>query len=392
MSTSTKARTSLNSTSQRKFLLRDALVFLVLTSISLVLYAVTFFLFKSFEGHRASLAIYWSDRGKAEMSHGHADQAATSLRNALSYSPYDRNYELLLAESLADSGKTDQALNYFLSLWDTQPGDGFTNLELARLSRTKGLTQQAINYYHASIFGDWPGDGTTRRRNVRLELANYLTSIHDTGEARAELLIATGNASNNADINASVGDDFAAIGDAPDALNSYTRALEIEPRNQKALEAAGRLSFQLGNYAQARAFFEKDIQVGIQDPARSAQVTRLSEEAKRFEELTFSPNLPNHERSEHLLMDEGIAEARFDSCSAQVRDPAPYAPAMLQLQSRWKALKHLRLRSLVDDEALQETLSTLINDTEALTSKACGAPSGDDAILLRLARPGASIQ
>jgi tetratricopeptide (TPR) repeat protein len=392
MPTRIESRSPLNSPSQRKFLLRDALVFVVLTCISLALYAVTLFLFKSLQGHRASLAIYWSNRGKIEMAHGHADQAVASLRNALSYSPYDRSYELLLAESLADSGQTDQAMNYFLSLWDTQPGDGFTNLELARLCRTKGLTQQAINYYHASIFGDWRGDGTTHRRNVRVELANYLTSIHDTGDARAELLIASGNASNNAAINASVGTDFAAIGDAPDALNSFKRAVEINPRDQSALEAAGRLSLQLSDYAAAHDFFEKDIQLGIQDPTRKDHVLALLEEATRLGELAFSPNLPNHERAEHLLIDKGIAEARFNSCAAQVHDPTQDVPATLELQQRWKAVAHVRLRALEDDETLQESLSTLITDTEVLTSKACGTPSGDDAILLRLARPGVSNQ
>lgn len=152
-------------------------MFLALTCITLVLYAFTLILFQSFEHHRASLAIYWSDLGRDEMSHGRADQAATSLRNALSYAPDDRRYEMLLAEALAESGKTDQAMNYFLNLWDTQPGDGFVNLELARLSRPKGLSQKAVNYYHASIFGDWRGDGTTRRRSVRLELCR-LSRIH----------------------------------------------------------------------------------------------------------------------------------------------------------------------------------------------------------------------
>ncbi len=234
-------------------------MFLALTCITLLLYAVTLLLFRSFERHRASLAVYWSDRGQDEISHGHADQAATSLRNALSYDTDDRHYEMLLAQALAESGKTDQAMNYFLNLWDTQPGDGFINLQLARLSRTKRLSQQAVNYYHASIFGDWRGDGTTHRRNVRLELADYLASIHDTTAARAELLIAAGNASNKTDVNLLLGNKFAAIGDASDALNSYEKALESNPREHAALETAGRLSLQLGDYAAAFPHFSIGI-------------------------------------------------------------------------------------------------------------------------------------
>jgi tetratricopeptide (TPR) repeat protein len=277
-------------------------------------------------------------------------------------------------------------MNYFLSLWDTQPGDGFTNLELARLSRTKGLAQQSVNYYHAAIFGDWRGDGTARRRDVRLELADYLMSLRDTDEARAELLIAAGNASNNADINVALGSKFASIGDATDALNSYKKALENDPRDQTALEAAGRLSIQLNDYAGAHAFLDKDLQLGIQDPTRKSQVLELTEEAKRLEQLTVSPNLPNHERAEHLLSDKAIAEARFNACSAQVNSSPQEAATLLELKPRWKALDHVSLRALEDDEASQERLSALIGDAEVLTSKVCGTPSGDDALLLKLAR------
>lgn len=367
-------------------------MFVALTCITLLLYAVTFLLFRSFERRRASLAIYWSDRGKDEMSHGHADQAAASLRNALSFAPYERNDELLLAESLAESGQTDQAINYFLSLWDTQPGDGFTNLELARLSRTKHLTQQAINYYHAAIFGDWRGDGTTHRRNVRLELADYLISIPDITAARDELLIASGNVTNNPDINLVLGGKFAAIGDASDALNSYNKALKGNPRGLPALEAAGRLSLQLGDYEGAHAFFDRAIRVGIQDPRQKTEVSNLADESKRLDGLNVSANLPNHKRAEHLLIDKGIAEVRFTSCSSQLPDASQEQASVLELRPRWKAEENMTLRALEDDQTLQESLSTLISDTEIRTSKACGAPSGDDAILLRLARSGVSTQ
>ena len=368
-------------------MLRDSLIFLALTSITLLLYAVTLFLFRSFESHRADLAAYWSDRGQDEISHGHADQAATSLRNALLYAPDDRHYEMLLAEALAESGKTDQAMNYFLNLWDAQPGDGFINLELARLSRTKGLRQQAINYYHASIFGDWRGDGTARRREVRLELADYLVSIHDTTAARAELLITAGNASNNADVNLDLGSKFAAIGDATDALNSYEKALESNPRQQAALEAAGRFSLQLGDYASAHAFLDRDLKVGIEDPAEKEQVLAMDAEATRLEELAFSPNLPDHLRAEHLLLGKAIAQARFNSCSAQSGNASEQQLAMLQLKPRWNDAEHISLGTLVNNDTMQESLSALIRDTEILASKACGAPSGDDAILLTLASP-----
>ncbi len=113
----------------------------------------------------------------------------------------------------------------------------------------------------------------------------------------------------------------------------------------------------------------------------------MDKEARRLEELAFSPNLPNHERAEHLLLGKAIAQARFNSCSAQLGNASQQQVAMLELKLRWKAAEHISLRTLEDDETLQESLSALIGDTEILASRACGVPSGDDAILLRLTSP-----
>jgi len=385
MSTKAKPRSSILSQSARKLFLRDTLVFATLTCITLVLYGFTLLLFRSFESHRASLAVYWSDRGQDEMSHGQPNQAATSLRNAISYAPDDRRYELLLAQALSEAGQTDQAINYFLNLWESQPGDGFINLELGRLSSKKGLTQQAINYYRAAIFGDWQGDGPTRRRNVRLELADYLTSIHNLAAARTELLIASGNAENDAMINLSLGGKFAAIGDIPNALNSYKKVLVDKPHDLSALEAAGRLSLQSGDYAAAHGFFVEALEAGIEDANLRGRVLAANEEAERLEDLAFSPNMPDYKRAEHLMMGKAIAEARYNSCTMQLGETAQPPVDMLDLKPRWRAAENIRTRALKEDDGLQESLSSLIRDTEVVASKVCGPPSGDDAILLRLA-------
>ena len=126
--------TDTESSVKRRLILRDALTFLSLTLITAVLFAITLFLFRSFASHREELAQRWSARGQEAMSSGHPDQAIVALRTALSYAPGERSYELLLAQALGDAGHTEESYNYFLGLWETQPGDGFTNLRLARLA------------------------------------------------------------------------------------------------------------------------------------------------------------------------------------------------------------------------------------------------------------------
>ncbi|SFS18209.1 Tetratricopeptide repeat-containing protein [Granulicella pectinivorans] len=370
---------------KRKLLLRDGLIFVSLTLISLVLYGITLLLFRSFELHRDNLAVFWSDRGRDEMQHGHAEQGAVSLRNALSYDPDNREYELLLAQALRDAGQTEQAKNYFLNLWESRPGDGFINLQLARLARAKGTTSDAVNYYRASIFGDWRGDAPVRRRSIRLELADYLMSLDQMEAARAELLIAAGNAPNDAQINLTFGEKFAALGDVSDALASYKKALGEDPHNQSALQAIGRLSFHAGDYEAAHTYLEVALRQGIKDQSQREQMLAMATDAQRLVQLSFSRRLPARQRADHLLLGRGIAESRFNACSSQLGATAPLSAAMQDLKSRWKTADSIVRRTVQQNADAQDTLADLISDTEVTTSKECGQPAGDDALLLMLA-------
>src|ERR1700761_2101716 len=93
---------------RRQLILRDSFAFLSLIAITLVLFAVTLLLFRSFQQHRADLAKRWADRGRAAFNNHHPDQAIVALRTALSYAPDEHGYELLLAESLAQAGRTEE--------------------------------------------------------------------------------------------------------------------------------------------------------------------------------------------------------------------------------------------------------------------------------------------
>src|SRR5271156_3739899 len=232
---------------KRRLILHDAVTFLSLTLITAVLFAITLFLFRSFASHREELAQRWSERGRAALSSGHPDQAIVALRTALSYSPGNRTYELLLAQALGDAGHLDESYNYFLGLWDTQPGDGFINLRLARLAAVKKDMQSAVNYYRGAIYGTWEGDGVVRRREVRLELSRYLIAHHDLSSARTELLVAGGNAPDDMGLALTVAPLLEQAGAPADALNYYRKVLTREPRNRTALEGAGRLEYGLGN-------------------------------------------------------------------------------------------------------------------------------------------------
>jgi len=230
-------------------MLRDSLAILSLTLITAVLFAVTLFLFRSFSAHRADLAQHWAERGKAALGAGQPDEAVTALRTALTYAqegtPSTRESELLLAEALGETGRpaeSEESYQYFMSLWEVEPGNGQINLELARLARKRGDKQSAVNFYRAAIYGTWEGDGAVRRGAVRLELAQYLIAENELAAARMELLIAGGNAPDDYGRDMEIGGLLEQAQDANDALMYYQRAEKARRHDPAAKAAIARLN------------------------------------------------------------------------------------------------------------------------------------------------------
>jgi len=375
---------------KRRLILRDALTFLSLVAITAVLFAVTLFLFRSFASHREELAQRWAARGQAAISSGRPDQAIVALRTALSYAPGERSYELLLAQALGDAGYTEQSYNYFLGLWDTQPGNGFINLRLARLAAKKNDMQAAIDHYRAAIYGTWEGDGIVRRRDLRLELSRYLIAHHDLSSARTELLVAGGNAPDDLGLALTLAPLLEQAGAPYDAMNNYRKVLAREPGNQQALEAAGRLEYGFGNFEEAyrlleRAKHEHDAIVPSQpfSPALEAMLD-TSEQVLGVAPLK---HLSAKERVTRILRARDLAKRRFDSCNAEISAASGISAPLQTLGARWLSKEATVNRAaLLNDTGEEDAVMKLVYDTETQTSQVCGAPTGDDALLLLLAK------
>ena len=378
------------SAAKRRLILRDALIFLSLTLITAVLFAITLFLFRSFASHRQELAERWSARGRAAISAGHPDQAVVALRTALSYAPDQRSNQLLLAQALGDAGHAEESYNYFLGLWETQPGDGFINLRLARLAAAKKDMQAAINYYRASIYGTWEGDGSERRREVRLELSRYLIARHDLSSARTELLIAGGNAPDDVNVALTIAPLLEQAGAPRDALNYYQKVLAREPANQTALEAAGRLQYGFGNFEEAHRLLEQATREHpVTDSGNSStpEIETMLANSARILALAPSKKLPPAERVARILNARDLAKKRFETCSVQSSNPGGEPSPLQTLASRWTSKEALANRAaLLNDSTMQDSVMKLVYDTEVQTNQFCNAATGDDAMLLLLAK------
>jgi tetratricopeptide (TPR) repeat protein len=384
------------SSTKRRLILRDALTFLSLTLITLVLFAITLFLFRTFVSRREELAQRWSAQGQAAISAGHPDQAIVALRTALSYAPGDRTDELLLAQALGDAGHIEESYNYFLGLWETQPGDGFINLRLARLAAKKNDMQAAINYYRASIYGTWEGDGAVRRRDVRLELSRYLIAHHDLSSARTELLVAGGNAPDDVDLAFTLAKLLEQASAPYDALNYYQKVLAREPNEQQALEAAGRLEYGFGNFEEAHRLLDRAVHeqaAPAPNPALSPSVQAMLDTSEQVLSLAPSKKLPAKERVTRIIRARELARKRFDSCNVQVSAASKPPSPLQELGARWMSKEATINRdALLKDVNAQDAVMKLVYDTETQTSQACGAPAGDDALFLMLAKSPKAVE
>jgi tetratricopeptide (TPR) repeat protein len=375
-------------TSKRGLLIHDTLFFLALLAISIALFGVTLFLFRSFQSHRADLAVRWSSRGRIALQQNRAEEAVSALRIALNYSPDGRDDQLLLAEALARAGHREEATNYFLTLWDNRPGDGFINLQLARLARKRGDKTAAEDYYRASIYGSWEGDAILQRRQGRLELVDFLIVLHKNAEARNELFTIAGNAPSDMTLNETVAQRLALAGYLPDALTFYEKAAAAAPRERQPLTLAGRAAYALGEYATAARLLDRagDLKPG---PGESdGDLAELTENARRIQQLALTRDQPAHDRANHILTASKIAQDRLRACVTNVGLSPADASVISSLNASWTtamAGSRVNRRALLENAAAQDTWTQLVFQTEQQTAQVCGEPTGDDALLLRLA-------
>jgi tetratricopeptide (TPR) repeat protein len=372
---------------KRRLILRDTVSLAGLFTITAALSVVTWLLFRSFEGHREELAQRWLTRGQAEMQKGHPEQAINALRSALAYSPGRRDMEIQLATALAAAGHTQEAISYFSTLWESAPGDGMINLQLARLAAKQRNKAEAIDYYQAALDGTWQGDGYNRRRDVRLEMAGYLIGLRNFDLARTQLLIAAGNAPDDPAVKLQIAGLLEQAQDPQNALQIYRSVAQKKPVQLAALEGAGRTAFEMSRYQTAREYLERALNhpdfENRPEAERDANRDMLSTSVHLLA-LYPDPNLSVRARAERVMYAEKVAAERMATCAASA--PAN-AAGLTDLATRWQQIPaHLDLLQVEQQPEMEESIMQLVFDTEHVTASICGAPTGDDALLFRMAR------
>ena len=421
---------------KQKVLLRDTAALGTLAGLVVVLSFVTYLLFHSFAAHRQMLELRWRARGEAALAAGHPVVALNDLHSALAYSPDDRGLQVELATALAAAGRTQEAQVYFTTLLEGEPGSGIINLELARLAIRQGNAQVAVEHYEAAIEGTWNGDAFTRRREIRLELARFMIAQNRFAEARNLLLITSGNAPDNPELQLMLGGLLEQASDAADALDVYHKAARGRATRLEALQGEAHAAAALGRYAQAKGYLTQAMgEAGFAkqaEPVRNATRAAL-DTANEVLALYPADTLPAAERARRIAHAAGLAQARLLACPAgsEAAANAPAQPAtapqraqlltalgahlqslnplarkpdtpaqpapgqapdpLAALAARWTPLPTGAAleRQLAADPVFAQSTLELVYETERVTTGACGPPAGadagQDALLARIA-------
>jgi Flp pilus assembly protein TadD len=419
---------------RRRLIFADTLSLFTLFAITALLAVLTNYLYQSYASHQVALAARWLQRGDQALRDNKPQAAIDALSSALAYAPNDRTTAIKLAEALASAGRVQEATVYFNALLESQQGSGVINLQLARLAARQGNESQAIDDFQKAIYGNWEGDGYVRRREVRFELIHYLIANHRLDQARSELLVASGNApADDISVQLEIARTMEQAQDpSDDAFHVYRSILHRHPSLREALEGAGRTAFKLGRYLEAKRYLARALELpATEADSDESAVAALQQsrnqlsEASRILALYPSSRLKPHERDARILAARKLAMARLTTCvNAKAAAPAtpsaapapkvssnplqslasrftrqPSKPAGNQaaappavdplegLAERWQKLpSKVTLAELAKDPELAETQIQLIYDTELVTHQVCGAPTGDDALLLKIAQ------
>ena len=383
---------------------RPPVILLFLLVLAVLAFASVGRMVNRFHQQEEALARHLSERGMKAQSEGHAEAALGAFRAALSYSHDNFQYQLSLARALRDSGRTAEAETYLIRLWERTPQEGAVNLALGRLFVRQRVFDKALQYYHNAIYGFWPSDAETKRRDVQLELIEFLLQHGAYPQAQAELIgMASASASAiDPSLRLRYADLFMRAQDYGHALAQYQQTLRTDIHNQGALLGAGQASFQLGRFRTAQTYLKEAVHV---DP-QNASAKRLLETAGQV--LASDPSAPSisdAERNRRLRAAflgagdrlDGCAQSRGIDLSGQSSSHDLPSDDLPRLKAAWQEMKP-KLPKLSGshsdsrDQHLPDELMSLVYGIEQQTELVCGSPEGPDQALLLLSQDRAGVE
>lgn len=375
---------------------KDASVFAALLAIAVISFAITYVFSHTFQRRQDALSRRWYQRGEADLKSARPQQAVADLRTALRFAPDNMQYRLRLAQALAAANETDQAIPYFLNLWEGQPGNALFSLELARLYARQGDASRTVRFYNAAVYGVWDRNPIEERRKARLEYIRFLVNKQMVPQSRAEA-IALAAAVPPLDIDGrfTAADTLLLTGEYDRALRAYQELIPMDRR--RAALGAGMSASRLEWFGSAAKYLGLAVKEGVSDP----DVASALERAQLV--LSVDPTdrkLSASERSKRLKDAFSTAGARLVRCGiskgqsldAKTVGETP-SNELQSMYAEWVntgKTTHNWRRVPTDEKASQ--LMDLVGRIEQQTAKDCGPPDGKDWALLTISRHGDEVR
>jgi Tfp pilus assembly protein PilF len=347
---------------------REARILFVLCAIALVSFLAT----RAFAAHNrrvaAGDAARWHAIGVARLGAGQAAGAVQAFRTAARIDREDREHRLALADALRRSGENAEALDVLSRLRETYPEDVEVNATLARLEAARGNEEGAVRYYQAAILGLWQPANLPSRRELRIELIEFLLARGASDRAQAEALKLSGEIPDTAAAHVTSGRLLLRAGSAARAETQFVAALRLDPRSQDAIEGAGEAAFDAGDYERARELLARA-------PGRREPDGMLALATLVLASDPLLPHLTARDRDRRLAAAVDALAARAAGC--------PAAPAPKQELTELQASLADRRRTSADSLGADLLrLARLARDVAA----ACGPEQPIDRAILLIAR------
>jgi tetratricopeptide (TPR) repeat protein len=367
---------------RRDFIVREPLLVGVLVLITIVFSTLTHSYTAAYDRRRGELGKEWFERGNRELKNNQSAAAIEDFRTALLYAPENWDYRLHLAEALTLANRTNQAFDYYLSLWQSNPRNGPVNLQLARLTARAGQKSEAERYFNGAIFGDWSDHAAEHRRDALFELVNFYLENGDTGQAESQLLILSTILPEDAISHTRVADLYYRVGDDQRALSQYRQAMQINPRYLPAVRGAGEAAFLVGDYHAAQNYLGRVLR---EDDA-NAEARKLLGVAQTVLSLNpFEHGIPESEKVRRSLRVFEIAGKRLQSCNvARGTTEFSFHASLLEAWKKWRPNANYSYLTRHADGI--DTLFDFSATIEKQTQSLCGEATSQDTALLAIAR------
>lgn len=339
----------------------------VLAALAVAAFSCTLLVARHVHTRSIEDAAEWHRRGTAALRTGDVDAAVTAYRRAVLHTRGERSYVLALASALTRAGQPEAAERAVLAARTAAPEDPAINLALARLAAARGDTDTAVRYFRNALYAPW--STAAGPRDVRRELIEYLLDRGEPRRALPEILGAIASMEPTVPQHLQAADWLGRTGEFGRALEHYTAALRLDPKNTDALEGAGRTAFELGDHAAAVRYLRRVP--GSRAAARNLEVAEL---VLALDPL--SPRLGALERRRRLLGLLDRVHERLGAC-------AP-ADSRLSDLEQWRQ----RLPRRVDPDEAAGTLEQLVPVVETIR-RDCRPPLPLDEALRRLLPPAA---